>query len=134
VSNILLQTARQGEEKLITAAAMMGRVSAVEVLSKIKTNLEWSHHPEATFSMRKVVALGQYCGKYAGYKFTLMLTGARAIALTRIRTTRYWSSCHVHGAWVLGKSIDIYDHYCCLYKKGKTYQHTWKVIKFLVKF
>jgi hypothetical protein len=65
-SNILLQTARQGEKKLITAAAMMGRISTVEVLSKIKTNLEWADHPEATFSMRKVVALGQYCGKYAG--------------------------------------------------------------------
>ncbi len=65
-SKILLQTARQGEEKLIPAAAMMGRISTVEVLSKIKTNLEWPDHPEATFSMRKVVALGQYCGKNAG--------------------------------------------------------------------
>jgi hypothetical protein len=38
---------------------MVGRISTVEVLSKIKTNLEISSHPKATSSMRKAKALSQ---------------------------------------------------------------------------
>jgi hypothetical protein len=48
----LRETAKQ-EEKMIQAAASVGRVSTVELLSKIKTNLERSAHPEATSSIRK---------------------------------------------------------------------------------
>jgi hypothetical protein len=39
--------------ELISVAALVGRISAVDVLSKIKTNLERSEHPEAKSSMRK---------------------------------------------------------------------------------
>jgi hypothetical protein len=50
--SILRETAKQ-EEKMTQAAASVGRVSTVEILSKIRTNLERSTHSEATSSIRK---------------------------------------------------------------------------------
>ncbi len=38
--NILHETARTEEKRMIAAAALVGHVSTVEVMSKIKTNLE----------------------------------------------------------------------------------------------
>jgi hypothetical protein len=38
---------------MIQAAANVGRVSTVEILSKIKSNLERSSHPETASSIRK---------------------------------------------------------------------------------
>ncbi len=55
--NLLQETARSKEKKMIAAAALMGRISPVEVLSKIKTSLERSDHPEARSSMRTSKAL-----------------------------------------------------------------------------
>jgi hypothetical protein len=52
-SNVLRDTARQEKNKMIQAAANVGRVSTVEILSKIKSNLERSSHPQATSSIRK---------------------------------------------------------------------------------
>jgi hypothetical protein len=52
-SNILREMAKQEERKMIQAAASVGRMSTVEILSKIKTNLDRSAYPEATSSIRK---------------------------------------------------------------------------------
>jgi hypothetical protein len=52
-SNILREMAKQEERKMIQAAARVGRMSTVEILSKIKTNLYRSAYPEATSSIRK---------------------------------------------------------------------------------
>ncbi len=57
--NSVEETARQEEKKMIAADAQVGHIWNVEVLSKIKTNLERSDNPEATSSMRKSKALSQ---------------------------------------------------------------------------
>jgi hypothetical protein len=46
--NILHKTARTEEKRMIAAASLVGLVSTVEVMSKIKTNLELSDILEAT--------------------------------------------------------------------------------------
>jgi hypothetical protein len=51
--NILQETACFEEKRMIAAAAVVGRVSTVEVLSKIKMNLARSDNPEAKSSIRK---------------------------------------------------------------------------------
>ncbi len=53
------ESARNEEKKMIAAAAQVGRISNLEVMKKIKTNLERSDVPEATSSMRKSKALTQ---------------------------------------------------------------------------
>jgi hypothetical protein len=52
-SNFFRGTARQEENEMIQASASVGRVSTVEILSKIKSNLEQSSRPEAASSIRK---------------------------------------------------------------------------------
>jgi glucan biosynthesis protein len=58
-ANILEESARNEEKKMIAAAAQVGRISNLEVMTKIKTNLERSDVLEATSSMRKSKALTQ---------------------------------------------------------------------------
>jgi hypothetical protein len=41
------------EEKMIATVAQVGCISNVEVMSKIKSNLEQTTNPEAMSSMRK---------------------------------------------------------------------------------
>ncbi len=59
MSNILLEAARHEENKCITVAAMVKRISTVKVLSKIKIILERTQHSEAESSFKKSMALCQ---------------------------------------------------------------------------
>ncbi len=52
VANILEENACQ-KEKMIATVAQVGCISNVEVMSRIKTNLEQTANPEAMSSMRK---------------------------------------------------------------------------------
>jgi hypothetical protein len=58
-ANILEETSRQEEKKIIAAAAQVGCISNVEVHVKGKTNLERSDNPEATSCLRRLKALTQ---------------------------------------------------------------------------
>ncbi len=58
-TNILEETARQEEKKMIAAAAQVGRISNLEVMTTIKTNQGHSDVPEATSNMTKSKALTQ---------------------------------------------------------------------------
>jgi hypothetical protein len=132
-SDILLEAARNEEKKLITAAAMVGRISTVEVLSKIKTNLERSDHAEATSSMRKARALSQAVSrekaKQLGHggiipktpedivenlpeKFKVTSTGGPFLRymdfLDGDKNKLMLVFMSEHGAWALGKSTAIY--------------------------
>jgi hypothetical protein len=132
-SDILLETAREEEKKLINAAAMVGRISTVEVLSKIKTNLERSSHPEATSSMRKAKALSKAVNrekaKILGHggnipktsesiiedlpeKFKVTSTGGQFLRFMDYidgdKSKLMLVFISEHSAWALGKSTDIY--------------------------
>jgi hypothetical protein len=132
-ANILEETARQEEKKMIAAAAQVGRISNVEVLSKIKTNLERSDHPEATSSMRKTKALSQALSrekkKVLGHggvipktaedimaslpeKFKVMSTGSPFLRymdyVDAAKTKLMMVFMSNQGAWTLGRSTAIY--------------------------
>lgn len=57
--NLLAIAAREEENRMIKAAALVGKVSQNQVMSKIKTNIQRSALPEAMTEMRKSHALGQ---------------------------------------------------------------------------
>ncbi len=132
--NILHETARTEEKRMIAAAALVGRVSIVEVMSKIKTNLERSDIPEAKSSMRKSKALSMAINrekkKTIGHSGTIPKTTADIIdnLPERFKTTstgtpflRYMDYVDGeqsklmlifmsdHGAWVLGRSSHNYS-------------------------
>jgi hypothetical protein len=52
-SNILHENAREEKQKIVEAAAIVERVSTVEILSNLKSNLKRSSKPETTFSNRR---------------------------------------------------------------------------------
>jgi hypothetical protein len=76
MSNILRETARKEEKKMIEAAANVGRVSTVEILSKLKTNLERSANPGEASNIRKsrilAKAISQEKRKIMGHSATIL--------------------------------------------------------------
>lgn len=55
--DLLKEAARASEKELIRASAVVGNTSTINVIAKIKTQIERSEVPEATTSMRKKRAL-----------------------------------------------------------------------------
>jgi hypothetical protein len=132
-SNQLREVALQEERRMIAAATAVGRVSTVEILSKIKTNLERSENPEAVSSIRKSRAIAQaICRekrKSLGHNSTIPTSAAEikenlppkfSTTSTGAPFMRYCDFVDAdqtklmmlfmsdHGGWVLSRSTDIF--------------------------
>ncbi len=130
--SILRETAKQ-EEKMTQAAASVGRVSTVEILSKIRTNLERSTHSEATSSIRKSRTIAKAINwekrKVLGHSSTIpksakdikenlpekfQVTSTGGIFLRHCdyvddhKKNFMMIFMSDHGAWVMGKSTMIF--------------------------
>jgi hypothetical protein len=130
-SNILRETARKEEKKMIETAANVGRVS-VEILSKLKTNLERSANPGEASSIRKsrilAKAISREKRKIMGHsatilksaeeikenlpdKFLITSTGGifkRFCDFVDDQKKLMMIFMSDHGGWVLGRSLDIF--------------------------
>jgi hypothetical protein len=132
-SNILRETVRKEERKMIEAAANVGRVSTVEILSKLKTNLERSANPEAASSIRKsrtlAKAISREKRKIMGHsatiqklaeeikenlpdKFTITSTGGIFMRYCDFVDEQKKKLMMIfmsdHSSWVLGRSMHIF--------------------------
>jgi hypothetical protein len=111
---------------MIAAAAQVGRISNLEVMTKMKTNLERSDVPEAISSRRKSKALtlainrekkkvlghGEIIPKTAKDKFKITSTGKQSLRYMEYMDPAKKKLMMIfisdQGAWTLGHSTDLY--------------------------
>jgi hypothetical protein len=133
VPDLLIAKARSEEKKLISAAAAMGVTSTVEVMSRVKTNIERSDCPEATACIRKSrtlpKAIRREKSKILGHngiklktpedikenfpdRFKKTSTGGQFLRFCDYTDDDQKDPMLVfisdHGAWVLSNSTEIY--------------------------